>query len=137
MSRTRQIILAGLLILLAVPMLEAQQRGNGASPAQTNERPSTPVPPEKSSVTTHEMTLDGKTLKYTATAGNLLIRDEENQPNASFFYVAYTLDGVSDLRTRPVTFLYNGGPGSASMWLHMGSVAPPPLLPSPPPAPPA
>ncbi len=124
MSRTRPTILTGLWILLAVPMLEAQQRGNGAPPAQTNERPSTPVPPEKTSVTTHDITLDGKTLKYTATAGNLLIRDEENQPNASFFYVAYMLDGVSDLRTRPVTFLYNGGPGSASMWLHMGSVGP-------------
>src|SRR5262245_269530 len=125
MSRICQmVVVTGLLILLVAPMFVAQQRGNTTPPAQANERPLTPVPPEKSSITSHEITLDGKTLKYTATAGNLLIRDEEDQPNASFFYVAYTLDGVSDLRTRPLTFLYNGGPGSASMWLHMGSVGP-------------
>jgi carboxypeptidase C (cathepsin A) len=120
----RMIVVTGLLILLVAPMFEAQQRGSTTPPAQANERPLTPVPPEKSSNTSHEITLDGKTLKYTATAGNLLIRDDEDQSNASFFYVAYTLDGVSDLRTRPLTFLYNGGPGSASMWLHMGSVGP-------------
>jgi carboxypeptidase C (cathepsin A) len=70
------------------------------------------------------MTLGGKPIRYTATAGNLLLKGDDDQPNASVFYVAYTLDGVTDLRTRPVTFLYNGGPGSASMWLHMGSVGP-------------
>ena len=50
--------------------------------------------------------------------------DEEEKPSCSIFYVGYTLDGVSDPQTRPVTFLYNGGPGSASIWLHMGSVGP-------------
>src|SRR5438128_1676142 len=120
----RWLLLAALLILV-VP-LQAQQRGNqpaqaaGAAP----ERPSTPIPPEKNSVTSHEMTLGGKPIRYTATAGNLLLKGDDDQPNASVFYVAYTLDGVTDLRTRPVTFLYNGGPGSASMWLHMGSVGP-------------
>lgn len=82
------------------------------------------VPPEKSAVTHHEMTLDGKTLRYTATAGTLLIRDgEDDHPYGSIFSVAYTLDGA-DPNTRPVTFLYNGGPGSATIWLHMGSVGP-------------
>ena len=65
----------------------------------------------------------GRTVHYTATAGNLLIRDDENKPNGSIFYVAYTEDGA-DHRNRPVTFLYNGGPGSATIWLHMGSVGP-------------
>ncbi len=83
-----------------------------------------PIPPEKSSVTHHDMTLDGKTLHYTATAGTLLIRDgEDDHPYGSIFYVAYTVDG-EDPNTRPVTFLYNGGPGSATIWLHMGSVGP-------------
>jgi len=81
------------------------------------------IPPEKSSVTHHEMTLAGKTLKYTATAGTLLIRDEEDKAYGSIFYVAYTLDGV-EAKARPVSFLYNGGPGSASLWLHMGSFSP-------------
>ncbi|HZB89265.1 MAG TPA: peptidase S10 [Terracidiphilus sp.] len=83
----------------------------------------TPVPPEKPVVTHHELTLDGKVLKYTATAGNLIIRDEEEKPYGSIFYVAYTLDGAEP-GTRPVSFLYNGGPGSATLWLHMGSFAP-------------
>jgi carboxypeptidase C (cathepsin A) len=83
----------------------------------------TPIPPEKAVATHHELALSGKTLKYTATAGTLLIRDEEDKPNGSIFYVAYTLDGA-DAQTRPVSFLYNGGPGSASLWLHMGSFGP-------------
>jgi carboxypeptidase C (cathepsin A) len=87
-------------------------------------KPLEPVPPIKNSVTEHELSIGGKVIRYTATAGNLLIAAEDEQPNASVFYVAYTLSGVTDLRTRPVTFLYNGGPGSASMWLHMGSVGP-------------
>ncbi len=90
---------------------------------QRKDNETTPIPPEKSSATHHDMTLDGKKLRYTATAGTLLIRDEEDKPYGSMFYVAYTLDGV-EAQTRPVSFLYNGGPGSASLWLHMGSFSP-------------
>ena len=82
-----------------------------------------PIPPEKFASTHHEMTLGGKTLKYTATAGTLLIRDEEDKPYGSIFYVAYTLDGA-EASSRPISFLYNGGPGSATLWLHMGSFSP-------------
>jgi len=119
--------LTGWLVGMAAPPASAQ-RGPAnapqvATPANV-ERPATPVPPEKNSVTSHEMKADGKTIRYTATAGNLLIQNDEEQNVASVFYVAYTLDGVADLRSRPLTFLYNGGPGSASMWLHMGSVGP-------------
>jgi len=82
-----------------------------------------PIPPEKSSVTHHDLSIVGKSLKYTATAGTLLIRDEEDKPYGSMFYVAYTLDGA-DAGARPVSFLYNGGPGAATLWLHMGSFSP-------------
>jgi carboxypeptidase C (cathepsin A) len=82
-----------------------------------------PIPPEKTVATHHELALGGKTLKYTATAGTLLIRDEEDKPYGSMFYVAYTLDGA-EAQSRPVSFLYNGGPGSATLWLHMGSFSP-------------
>jgi carboxypeptidase C (cathepsin A) len=82
------------------------------------------IPSETNSVTQHAMMLDGRTIHYTATAGTLLVRNDENNPYASFFYVAYTEDGVADPKTRPITFAYNGGPGSASFWLHMGSVGP-------------
>ena len=68
----------------------------------------------------HQATIGGRPLAYTATAGTLTLRDNEGKPTASMFYVAYT---TGDPR-RPVTFLYNGGPGSSSVWLHMGSVGP-------------
>jgi carboxypeptidase C (cathepsin A) len=100
------------------------QRGPVTQSAPAGASETTPVPPENSSVTKHELSLDGKSLNYTATAGTLLINDEEEKPYGSIFYVGYTLDGVSDSRTRPVTFLYNGGPGSASIPLHMASVGP-------------
>lgn len=95
----------------------------GASHSDAN-KDDNAVPPEKSSVTKHDMTLNGQALHYTATASTLLIRDgEDDHPYGSIFSVAYTLDGA-DANKRPVTFLYNGGPGSATIWLHMGSVGP-------------
>jgi carboxypeptidase C (cathepsin A) len=99
------------------------QRQHAGGEEQKEPAKETPVPPEKSSVTHHELSQGGKSLKYTATAGTLLIRDEEDKPYGSIFYVAYTLDGA-DPTTRPVSFLYNGGPGSATLWLHMGSFSP-------------
>ncbi|HEY3644897.1 MAG TPA: peptidase S10 [Gammaproteobacteria bacterium] len=80
-------------------------------------------PKEDSSVSHHSVSVGGTSIKYTATAGTLLIRDDKDEPTASIFYVAYTRDGA-EAEHRPVTFLYNGGPGSASIWLHMGSVGP-------------
>jgi carboxypeptidase C (cathepsin A) len=94
-----------------------------ANEPEQNDKNALPVPAETKSETQHVWSAGGRTVHYTATAGNLLIRDEEDKPNASIFYVAYTEDGA-DRHTRPVTFLYNGGPGSATIWLHMGSVGP-------------
>ena len=71
----------------------------------------------------HSVNVGGRTLNYTATAGTLTIRDAEGKPTASIFYTADTLDGVPGSR-RPVMFFYNGGPGSASLWLRMGSFGP-------------
>jgi carboxypeptidase C (cathepsin A) len=75
------------------------------------------------SVTHHTVTVNGRPLHYTATAGRLPIKNGEGVTEALMFYVAYTLDGVDDA-TRPLTFAYNGGPGSASIWLHMGALGP-------------
>src|SRR5579875_2475578 len=94
------------------------------APRQGNEAEGTvPIPAETNAQTQHVWNAGGRTVHYTATAGNLLIRDDEDKPNGSIFYVAYTEDGA-DHATRPITFLYNGGPGSATIWLHMGSVGP-------------
>ena len=73
--------------------------------------------------TKHDWTAGARTVHYTATAGTLLIKDEDQKPIGTMFYVAYTEDGVAP-GSRPITFLYNGGPGSATLWLHMGSVGP-------------
>ena len=79
---------------------------------------------EVAPVQTHHSThVDGRQLNYTATAGRLPIKDAEGRIEAQMFFVAYTLDGA-DPGTRPVTFAYNGGPGSASIWLHMGALGP-------------
>jgi len=78
---------------------------------------------ERTVATHHSVNLGGRTLKYTTTAGTLTIRDANGKPKASIFYTADTLDGVAGSH-RPVMFLYNGGPGSASLWLRMGSFGP-------------
>jgi carboxypeptidase C (cathepsin A) len=83
-----------------------------------------PVPKETSSVTQHSVAISGQHIEYTATAGNLVIKNDKGEPIGSFFYVAYTQYGVKDMSHRPITFLFNGGPGSSSIWLHMGSFGP-------------
>lgn len=102
---------------------EPAANARGASEPEQNKENALPIPVENRTETQHVWNAGGRTVHYTATAGNLLIRDEENKPNGSIFYVAYTEDGA-DRHTRPVTFLYNGGPGAATIWLHMGSVGP-------------
>jgi carboxypeptidase C (cathepsin A) len=79
---------------------------------------------EQRSVTHHTVTIDGKAIAYEATAGTLTLRDDQGKPIASMFYVAYVADHGKGDAHRPVTFFYNGGPGSASLWLHMGSFGP-------------
>jgi len=74
-------------------------------------------------VTHHQITLDGKVLKYTATAGRLPIKREDGKIEAEMFFVAYALEG-QEANKRPLTFAFNGGPGSASVWLHMGALGP-------------
>ena len=74
-------------------------------------------------VTHHQTTLNGKTLSYTATAGRLPLKRGDGKTEAEMFFVAYTLDG-QEAGKRPLTFSFNGGPGSASVWLHMGALGP-------------
>lgn len=74
-------------------------------------------------VTQHTLTIDGKALAYTARAGLIALHDQDGKKTATVFYTADTLDGENPLM-RPVTFIYNGGPGSSTMWLRMGSIGP-------------
>ena len=108
--------------VLASAQAPARPR-TAATAADEAKDDSVPIPIEASAVTKHDLTVEGKAMHYTANAGNLLIRDEKDKPNGSIFYVAYTEDGA-DTKTRPVTFFFNGGPGAATIWLHMGSFGP-------------
>jgi carboxypeptidase C (cathepsin A) len=103
------------------PSSEAKQESEKDSPGDKDEHyDMTEVAPV---VTHHQLTVDGKALRYTATVGRLPIKRGDGKIEAEMFFVAYTLDG-QDAAKRPLTFCFNGGPGSASVWLHMGSVGP-------------
>ena len=121
---------AALLLSLLIPAAtlfaaehdDADKRDEKSEAAKAAAKEKVEAAAEKVVVTAHNLSLGGRTIGYKATAGTMLIRDDKGKPDASMFYVAYTADGESS--KRPVTFLYNGGPGSASIWLHMGSYGP-------------
>ncbi|HXI04171.1 MAG TPA: hypothetical protein VNI57_13430 [Candidatus Saccharimonadales bacterium] len=92
-----------------------QEKGKEAEKAE---------PQPEQSVTKHTVTIGGEEIHYTATAGTLILRDGDDKPEASVGYFAYTRDDVKDAGRRPLTFAYNGGPGSSSIWLHMGALGP-------------
>ena len=92
-------------------------RGGPAAAATDHRR----LPPE--SVTKHTLALPGRTLAFTATAGAIRIFDDKGEPQADIVTTAYQLDGA-DPRSRPVTFVFNGGPGASSAWLQLGSSGP-------------
>jgi carboxypeptidase C (cathepsin A) len=82
------------------------------------------LPIAHSSVTEHHFSAAGRLFDYTATAGTLIIRDDDDRPIASIGYIAYTRKPGKDGAQRPIMFAFNGGPGSSSLWLHMGVLGP-------------
>ena len=139
--RIRLILVAAVLELLGVGALSAQRQRPTAEPAASEEKPADKAkdekagdkekkdekkkePEEKVVQTKHTVKIGGQEIKYTATAGTIVLKLEDGTPKASVFYVAYTKDDVTDLAKRPVTFTFNGGPGSASIWLHLGAFGP-------------
>lgn len=110
-------------ILLA--LVACSGTGDGTAPRYSPEpQASLQSAWEDASRTAHTLVLNGSAIPYTATAGHLTaIAMDGRTPEAAFFYVAYTADG-QDPAQRPVTFFYNGGPGSSSVWLHLGSFGP-------------
>jgi carboxypeptidase C (cathepsin A) len=79
---------------------------------------------EALSESTHTITVDGAKLEYMATAGTLPLKEDDGKVTANVFFVAYTKTRVKDLARRPITFAFNGGPGSSSVWLHLGMLGP-------------
>lgn len=100
---------------------------------QSKDKPEAPPPPEDQLVESHHtIQLGDQTIAYTVTAGTIVLKEESEKegaaegekPKATFFFVAYTRDDVADRAHRPIIFSFNGGPGSASVWLHLGVLGP-------------
>ena len=119
----RRALLALILAGAAVGGIQPARTNAQASPAPAPTPAFRPLPNVPDAVTHHTIVLGGRRIAYTARAGTIILKDKENDPAASVFYVAYTADRAQP-RTRPVTFLWNGGPGSSTIWLHMGSFGP-------------
>lgn len=120
--------MAGVISLAPVAAQNPEGRGSqaGRPPSGSSERkePAAPELQEKTAVTHRSIRIGGQTVAYTATAGTLVLRDDSAKPIASFFYVYYTRDGVTDLTKRPMVYSFNGGPGTASVWMHLGFTGP-------------
>jgi len=106
----------------APPAADNDDRADAPREEPRNARPPADAK-DKISTTQHSVTIGGQTINYTARSGFMIMRDEEGKPRASFFFTSYTKDGADPAR-RPVTYTFNGGPGSSSVWLHMGAFGP-------------
>jgi carboxypeptidase C (cathepsin A) len=117
----KRFTLATLVACLCAAAAHAPARA-AASPAPPAATPPAAPAATADAVTHQSLTLNGKTYAYTSRAGTIAL-ENQGKPGAKMFYTAFTVDGV-DSRTRPVTFFYNGGPGSSTIWLRMGSFGP-------------
>jgi carboxypeptidase C (cathepsin A) len=115
--------MTSLALWLLFLTVAARAQDTAPKPASRPEPKAEPGP-EHLSETQHTITLNGTKLEYKATAGTLTLKDDAGKPTASVFFIAYTKAGVEDLRKRPITFAFNGGPGSSSVWLHLGALGP-------------
>jgi carboxypeptidase C (cathepsin A) len=119
------VVMSILLVLGQASQLAAQEP---EKPAEKDAKPAdakpAPEPKEESSVTDHTIKIGGQAIAYKATASTTLIKDDKGEPTASIFTIAYTRSDTKDMSQRPISFVYNGGPGSSSIWLHMGAFGP-------------
>src|SRR6266850_2557730 len=105
------------IVLLAAPV-HAADSPKSAPAAAKDSSTASPV------VTHHQITVGGKPLKYTVTTGKLPLKNEQGETEAEIFFMAYTLDSAASPASRPMMVSFNGGPGSASVWLHLGALGP-------------
>jgi carboxypeptidase C (cathepsin A) len=112
------------LLWLTSPMLQAADEPKPPAEADKQDKEKEkPIPEPKVWTSKHQIRLGGKAIDYEATTGTLMMKNEKDEPIALFGFTAYVRQG-QDARTRPIVFAYNGGPGSASAWLHMGILGP-------------
>src|SRR5579859_3171493 len=123
--RSVGLLCAGLVLWGGVSALAQQSAQAPAEKAADKSKEEKKAPLEDKVVQTkHSARIGGQEIKYTATAGTIVMQTEEGDPKATIFYIAYTRDDVSNLSQRPVMFTFNGGPGSSSVWLHLGAFGP-------------
>jgi carboxypeptidase C (cathepsin A) len=118
---------AGFFLLLGLgahAAAQAPEREAKAPEAKAPDKCDAAATKEESSVTDHTIKLGGQTIPYKATASTTLLKNDKGDPTGLLYSAAYTRSDVKELASRPVSFLYNGGPGSATMWLHMGAFGP-------------
>jgi carboxypeptidase C (cathepsin A) len=110
-----------------------QVPGERPAPSPATPRPVAPEPAAEAArpavepepvVTRHELRLTGKLLRYTVTTGRLSLKNEKGETEAHVFFMAYVADPAGEPGQRPLTFSFNGGPGSSSVWLHLGALGP-------------
>lgn len=99
-------------------------KGKEEAKSEKAEKKTPPPPEEKVSQTKHSARIGGQEIKYSATAGTILLKQEDGTAKASIFFIAYVRDDTPDMSRRPITFAFNGGPGSSSVWLHLGALGP-------------
>ncbi|MDW3228983.1 MAG: peptidase S10 [Acidobacteriota bacterium] len=113
-----------LLMIVSVPLVSQQRSGPAAKPPVQQLREPGQLEEKPFSITRHQITIGGKVIPYTATAGEITILKPDEKPGASMFFVAYTRDDIKDKSNRPIMFCFNGGPGSSTVWLHLGGIGP-------------
>ena len=117
---TAMVLVAAALAAAQVEQPARTQRTRTAADMQAPGAVASVPPIERSSITRGSARIGGQTVNYTATAATYVLRADDGEPKAVVFFAGYTKDGVTDISKRPVSFVYNGGPGSASCWTHMG-----------------
>jgi carboxypeptidase C (cathepsin A) len=105
------------------PAKDSKPAGD-AKAADPKTPPDANAPKEETWVTDHATRISGQSFAYKATASLTLLKDDKGEPTALLFSTAYTRSDTKDSSTRPIAFVYNGGPGSSSIWLHMGAFGP-------------
>jgi len=125
--KLRALLLAALLASASMSL--AAQAPATASKPSTDDKPAAAASDkdwdgDKPVVTKHSIRAGGRTLNYTVTTGMMPIRSTAGEVEAHMFFMAYTLDNAGDAARRPLMFSFNGGPGSSSVWLHLGAIGP-------------
>jgi carboxypeptidase C (cathepsin A) len=100
------------------------QSAKESAPSSKAEAAPAPVAPSRHYRSTHTGVFNQTTLTYTVTAEDTLLHDSAGHPTAALFSFSYVRQGVKDPTSRPVMFVFNGGPGSASLWIHVGALGP-------------